>query len=60
MMSAREGAKTPIYVASSPEVEGVSGKYFENCNQTSSSQESYNESLATRLWDLSLKTTHLL
>ena len=60
MMSARQGAKTPIYVASSPEVEGVSGKYFENCKPTTSSQESYNESAAAKLWDLSLKMTHLL
>ena len=60
MMSAQKGAKTPIYVASSPEAEGVSGEYFDNCKPTRSSQESYNESDAARLWDLSLKMTHML
>jgi len=59
MMSAQKGAKTPIYVASSPEVEGVSGEYFYNCKPTHSSKESYNESNAAKLWDLSLKMTHM-
>jgi NAD(P)-dependent dehydrogenase (short-subunit alcohol dehydrogenase family) len=59
MMSSREGAKTPIYVASSPEVEGVNGKYFDNCKPTRSSRVSYDESLAARLWNLSLKIMHL-
>lgn len=26
-----DGAKTSIYLASSPEAEGVSGKYWDNC-----------------------------
>ncbi len=60
MKSAEEGARTTVYLATSPDVEGVSGKYFDNCKPTSSSQESYNKSLATRLWDLSVKMTHLL
>jgi len=41
-------------------VEGVSGEYFDDCKPTRSSQESYNESYAARLWDLSLKITHTL
>ena len=32
--SPEKGAETSIYLASSPEVEGISGKYFENCKQT--------------------------
>lgn len=59
MTSAAEGAKTPIYVASSPELENVSGKYFDKCKPTASSRESYDESLAARLWDLSLKMRRL-
>ena len=60
MKNAKEGARTTLFLATSPDVEGVSGKYFDNCKPTSSSQESYNKSLATRLWDLSVKMTHLL
>ena len=43
MKSAKEGAETSIYLASSPEVEGVSGKYFENKTAKKSSEESYDE-----------------
>ena len=59
MKGAEEGARTSIYLASSPEVEGVSGKYFEDCKQTSSSKESYNESLASKLWEASARITNL-
>jgi len=59
MMSAANGAKTPIYVASSPELVGVSGQYFDNCKPIRSSRESYSELDAAKLWDLSLKMTHL-
>ena len=39
--SAEKGAQTTLYLAASPEVESVSGKYFSNCRQTSSSRRSY-------------------
>jgi retinol dehydrogenase-14 len=60
MRSAREGAKSSIYLASSPEVNGVSGEYFNDSKPTRSSRDSYDKSVAGRLWDLSLQTTHLL
>jgi retinol dehydrogenase-14 len=59
MMSPEDGAKTQVYLASSPEVEGVTGKYFEKSKQKRSSESSYDEGLAGRLWELSLKTTGL-
>jgi len=59
MKSSEEGARTSIYLASSPELEGVSGKYFDNCKQTPSSPDSYDEALASRLWDISVSMTHL-
>jgi len=59
MNSPGEGAKTVIYLSSSPEVEGISGKYFDNCRQVRSSEDSYNESLASRLWEMSLRITGL-
>jgi NAD(P)-dependent dehydrogenase (short-subunit alcohol dehydrogenase family) len=48
--SVTEGAKTSIYLAGSPEVEGVSGRYFEDCRPVRSSAVSYNEQVARNLW----------
>ena len=59
MASPEKGARTPLYVATSPEVEGISGKYFSNMKETQSSGESYDEAEAKRLWDVSLKLTGL-
>lgn len=54
-----EGAATSIYLASSPEVEGVTGKYFERGKPVASSQESHDEALAQRLWEVSSRLTGL-
>jgi NAD(P)-dependent dehydrogenase (short-subunit alcohol dehydrogenase family) len=58
-LSAEEGAKTSVYLASSPEVEGVSGKYFTKQQPVASSKVSYDSATAKRLWDLSSKMTGL-
>jgi NAD(P)-dependent dehydrogenase (short-subunit alcohol dehydrogenase family) len=50
-----EGARTSIYLAASPEVQGVTGKYFADCKPVSSSLESYDTTAATRLWHASLE-----
>jgi retinol dehydrogenase-12 len=52
-LSPEEGARTSVYLASSPEVEGVSGKYFTKCRAVQSDPVSYNEADAERLWELS-------
>ncbi len=52
-----EGARTSIYLASSPDVEGVSGKYFVNCMPVESSLESYDKSASEKLWQISQKLT---
>ena len=54
-----EGAKTSVYLATSPDVEGVSGRYFSNLKETHSSNASYDEDAARRLWDASLELTGL-
>jgi retinol dehydrogenase 12 len=55
-ISVEEGAKCSIFLASAPEVQGVSGKYFNyDLKATRSSNESYDESIANRLWDVSQK-----
>jgi NAD(P)-dependent dehydrogenase (short-subunit alcohol dehydrogenase family) len=51
------GARTSIYLASSPTVEGISGKYFARCRQQESSDASRNEEAEKRLWDLSAELT---
>ncbi|UCE11918.1 MAG: SDR family oxidoreductase [Candidatus Thorarchaeota archaeon] len=51
-ISAEEGAKTSLYVATSPEVEGVTGKHFAKSQISPSSEISYDESLQKRLWDI--------
>ncbi|TFF91581.1 SDR family oxidoreductase [Candidatus Thorarchaeota archaeon] len=45
-----EGAETSIYLASSPEVDGVSGKYFADSKMKKSSKISYNEEIQEKLW----------
>ncbi len=48
-----QGAATSIYLASSPEVAGITGKYFDNCKEKKSSDASYDVAAQQRLWELS-------
>jgi len=57
--SPKRGAKTSIYCASSPKVEGVSGKYFKKRKEAKSVKASYDEELAKELWDVSVELTNL-
>jgi NAD(P)-dependent dehydrogenase (short-subunit alcohol dehydrogenase family) len=52
-----EGAQTPIYLASSPEVADITGKYFIDCEQRKSSPASYKQAQAHRLWEVSEEMT---
>lgn len=49
-ISPEKGAETSVYLASSPDVEGVNGRYFEVKKQKESSKRSYDRSTAERLW----------
>ena len=53
MKTPERGAETSIYLASSPEVEGVSGRYFANSKPKTSSRASYDTAAARRLWEVS-------
>jgi hypothetical protein len=55
----KKGARTSIYLAASPEIEGISGKYFVDRKPVRSSTASYDEDAAKRLWDVSLELTGL-
>jgi retinol dehydrogenase-14 len=53
MKSPEQGAVTPIYLASAPELVDVSGQYFVNRMPKRSSKGSYDEAAAARLWQVS-------
>jgi NAD(P)-dependent dehydrogenase (short-subunit alcohol dehydrogenase family) len=52
-----EGADNMIFLATSADVEGVTGKYFVKHNAITSAPLSYDENLAKRLWEVSEKLT---
>lgn len=52
-----KGARTSVYLASSPDVEGQSGSYFERERPVKSSRASYDEEAARRLWQISEELT---
>ncbi len=49
----KKGAETAIYLSSSKDVEGVSGKYYYMKKESSSSKQSHDKGIAKKLWDLS-------
>jgi NAD(P)-dependent dehydrogenase (short-subunit alcohol dehydrogenase family) len=54
-----KGAETVLYLATSPEVEGVTGKYFVDKRARPSSKRSYDTQVAARLWQVSEEMTGL-
>lgn len=59
MKTPAQGAATPIYLASSPEVEGVTGQYFANRRPKKSGKSSYDTAAAARLWQVSARLAGL-
>ena len=53
MKTPAQGAATSIHVASAPDLEQVTGRYFVNSKPKRSSQRSYDEAAAARLWRVS-------
>lgn len=58
-ITAEKAAETTIYLASSPEVESVSGQYFQNGAARKSSPRSYDESLQHQVWEASAQLVKL-
>jgi NAD(P)-dependent dehydrogenase (short-subunit alcohol dehydrogenase family) len=58
-ISPEEGAETLIYLATSPEVEKVTGRYFQEMKPVESSPQSYDLDTARRLWEVSEELTGL-
>lgn len=57
MLSAEGGARTSVYLASSPEVEGVSGKYFARCRVAKETRAAQDAAAAEKLWQKSAELT---
>jgi retinol dehydrogenase-14 len=54
-----EGAATPVFLATSPEVEGVSGRYFDACREKMTTPASYDREAQEQLWRVSEQLTGL-
>lgn len=59
LISPHRSAQALVYMAASSELDHVSGKYFFQGRAVKSSEDSYDETAAKKLWDLSLKMTRL-
>jgi retinol dehydrogenase 14 len=53
MRKPERGADTPVFLASSPAAEGLTGQYFANLAPKKSTEFSYNTAAAARLWRMS-------
>jgi NAD(P)-dependent dehydrogenase (short-subunit alcohol dehydrogenase family) len=56
---AEKGAETMIHLASSPEVEGITGRYFSNSRAVKSCRRSQSREVSDRLWKVSEEMTGL-
>ena len=54
-LTPEQGAQTSVYLASSPDVENVSGKYWEKSKMVPSGRAAYDQATWRRLWDVSDK-----
>jgi retinol dehydrogenase 12 len=57
MPGPEKGARTSIYLASHPAVEGVTGRYFSACKPARAARAAYDDVVRERLWALSAELT---
>lgn len=57
--SPEKGAETSIYLASSPEAQSITGKYFVDCKAAQPAPQATDMVVAGRLWDVSAEMAHL-
>ncbi len=55
-----KGALTSLYLASSSEVEGVTGQYFDRRKEKRTAPQTYDAALSERFWQISAELTHFL
>jgi NAD(P)-dependent dehydrogenase (short-subunit alcohol dehydrogenase family) len=56
--SPEKGARTSIYLASSPDVQNISGKYFVDSKVTQPAPQAADMAVARSLWDVSAEMVH--
>ena len=56
-ISVQQGAVTPVYVATSPDVDGITGQYFVKCRVAGPTAFALDDTTAERLWEVSAKLT---
>ncbi len=56
-ITAEQGAQTVLYLATAPELAGITGGYFRSMKPARSSARSHDAALASRLWDVSARLT---
>ena len=54
-----DGAQTPIYCAVSEEIEGITGKYFSECEVAKEGNAAKDDAVPRKLWEASEKLTGL-
>ena len=59
MASPREGARPVLRVATDPDLEGVTGRYFDRMDERRAVDAAYDRALARRLWQVSAELTGL-
>jgi retinol dehydrogenase-12 len=59
LLTPADGAKTSVYLASSPAVSAVSGRFFDKCRETALAPEARDPAAAQRLWSVSEELTEL-
>ena len=52
-LTPEQGARTSVYLCSSPEVDGVTGKYFAKCKEKTPSANARDRDAAAQLWEIS-------
>jgi len=59
MKTPKAGAQTTIYLAVSPDLEKITGKYFSDCQVKEPSKDAKEPTLMQTLWDVSIKLTQM-
>jgi hypothetical protein len=59
LITPAKGARTSIYLATSDDVQNISGEYFAKCKIAKSNKQSRDMVMAERLWNICLEYTGL-
>ena len=59
MKSPEQGAETSLFLATAPELEGISGRYFANQREKQPQPHASDPAVAARLWEISERLTGL-